>query len=925
MGTNSPFPNEAKFALDQQLLAGLESIDDGFMSLNPHWCCMYVNRSAESILHKKRGDLLEKNIWEVFPEAVGTVFCTACYEAVDTQSILDVEDVYPPTGQWFTLRIAPSQTGVALSFHETTQHHQNAQDWQRHEHHTQLQASLIELAYDAIIVRDPASIIVSWNWGAYHLYGWTAQEAIGKVTHELLQTRFPESRQVLDRFLTTGEQWEGELVHTCKDGTQVIVESRQVVTRNSQNRSIAILEINRDITERKRRERENQEQYRQLAALVESAAIPIIGKTREGIIISWNSAAEQTYGYSAQEAVGQPITLLFPPDRQDEFARIMEQIIQGERVDLYETVRRRKDGALLSVSITVSPIYDSEGQIIGASDIAHNITEGKRIEAQEQFLTEVSKVLSSTLDYQETLANIARLIVPQLADWFTVDLVDTEGHFEMIEVAHKDPEQVRWARTLRERYPIDPDTPHGAHRVARTGQAELYTEIPDELLVASARNEEELALLRQIGYSSVMLVPLVARGRTVGVVSFVATESGKRYDERDLALAEEVGRRAGVALDNARLYREVQQSRDQLAIILQGVADGILVYAPDNHIMYANEVAAQMAGYASVQEMLATQHLNILGRYKLIDEQGQPFPLSQLAHVRVFAGEPEAQVLIGYTETETEQPERWSLIQSRPVLDESGEVAMVVTIIHDLTERMRVEHRKDEFISMASHELKTPVTSLKGFTNVLQRRLTKQGDAQGLHYLARMDAQLDRLTALIKDLLDISRMQSGKLMLRAQPFDLDTLIDEIVENVQAATSTHHLLIEGRTGAQVLGDQERLGQVFINLFTNAIKYSPHAEKVIVRLFRDGGPERAIVNVQDFGIGIDKAHHEKIFERFYQVTDPEEKTYPGLGIGLYISSEIVARHQGRMWVESSKGNGAIFSVALPLLQSREQVSL
>jgi PAS domain-containing protein len=146
------------------------------------------------------------------------------------------------------------------------------------------------------------------------------------------------------------------------------------------------------------------------------------------------------------------------------------------------------------------------------------------------------------------------------------------------------------------------------------------------MLVASARNEEELAISRRIGSTSVMLVPLVARGKTVGVVSFVSTESGKRYDERDLALAEEVGRRAGVALDNARLYRQVQQSRDQLDIILQGVADGILVYAPDSRLLYANEAGAQMNGYASVQELLAAPPLGIVGRYELIDEQGQPFP-----------------------------------------------------------------------------------------------------------------------------------------------------------------------------------------------------------------------------------------------------------------------------------------------------------
>jgi signal transduction histidine kinase len=336
-------------------------------------------------------------------------------------------------------------------------------------------------------------------------------------------------------------------------------------------------------------------------------------------------------------------------------------------------------------------------------------------------------------------------------------------------------------------------------------------------------------------------------------------------------------------------------------------------------------VAAQMTGYTSVQEMLATQQHGILNKYELIDEQGQPFPHSQITHKRVFAGEPEAQSIIGYREIGTEQTERWSLVKSRPVLGENGEVAMVVTITRDITESMNVERRKDAFISMASHELKTPVTSLKGFTNVLQRRLTKQGDTQGLYYLNRMDAQLNKLTMLISELLDISRMQSGKLELRSEPFELDALIDETVENVQAATSTHHLLIEERTGVQVLGDKERLGQVFINLLTNAIKYSPRSEKVVVRLFQDGDLQQAIVSIQDFGIGIDKAHHEKIFERFYQVSDPEEKTYPGLGIGLYISNEIVVGHQGQMWVESSKGKGATFFVALPLLRPGERGSL
>ena len=700
------------------------------------------------------------------------------------------------------------------SFQEITRPRPSEEDASRQKQTVRLQSRLIELAHDAIIVRDSTSTIVSWNRGAEELYGWTAQEAIGNITHTLLKTCFPESREALDTMLAAGEQWDGELVHTRRDGTEVVVESRQVLLRDEAGQPGAILEINRDITERKQRERENQEHYR---TVVQMAA------------------------------------------------------------------------------------------------------------AQEHFLAEVSKVLTSTLDYQETLANITRLVVPQLADWFSVDLVDARGHFELIEVGHKDPEQVQWARALREKYPIDPNAPTGAPRVVHTGQSELYPEITDEMLVTSTRNEEELAIARQIGLTSVIYVPLVARGRTIGVVTFVSTELGRNYDERDLALAEEIGRRAGVAIDNARLYQEVKQARDQLDIILQGVADGIVVYDRNGHIIYANEAAASINGYASVEAMMQMPPQGIVARYKLIDEQGHPFPLSQRTHRRVLAGEREAQAIIGYRDPTTGQSERWSFVKSRPVFDEQGKVFYAITIIHDITERMLAEWRKDEFISMASHELKTPVTSLKGFTNVLQRRLAKQGDAQGLHFLARVDAQLDKLTALITDLLDISKMQAGKLELREEAFDLDALVQETVENVQAATSTHHLLVDGKAEAWLMGDKDRLGQVLTNLLTNAVKYSPKADRVIVRASRDTDHRHAIISVQDFGIGIDEAHHQKIFERFYQVTNPEERTFPGLGIGLYISYEIVKRHNGRMWVESRKGEGAIFFVALPVTKEEEQVSL
>jgi signal transduction histidine kinase len=233
----------------------------------------------------------------------------------------------------------------------------------------------------------------------------------------------------------------------------------------------------------------------------------------------------------------------------------------------------------------------------------------------------------------------------------------------------------------------------------------------------------------------------------------------------------------------------------------------------------------------------------------------------------------------------------------------------------DISERKALEQRKDAFISMASHELKTPLTSLKGFLGVLRRLLAAQENEKVLYALTRMDAQIDKLTKLINDLLDISRMQTGQLVYREERIEVESLVQEIVESVQETTQTHHLQVEGRTQAAVFGDRDRLGQVLMNLLNNAIKYSPQADTVIVHLASD--ETQVHLCVQDFGVGIAPEHHDKVFERFYQVTDPKEGTYPGLGIGLAISHDIVTRHGGRLWVESQKGEGATFHLRLPLL--------
>jgi PAS domain S-box-containing protein len=237
-------------------------------------------------------------------------------------------------------------------------------------------ASLLTLSYEPMLVWQLNGPIEFWNTGAERLYGFAPEEAVGRSSHALLQTKFPVEFTELISQLQNKRYWSGELRHICKDGREVIVESRQQLLSDG-----TVIEVNRDVTERKKIEaalRESEQRLRWLASIVESSDDVIVSKNLDGIITSWNRGAEQVFGYTAEEAIGQPITIVIPEDRQSEEYEILTRIRGGERIDHFETVRQRKDGNLIAVSLTVSPIKDAEGKIVGASKIARDITERKQ-------------------------------------------------------------------------------------------------------------------------------------------------------------------------------------------------------------------------------------------------------------------------------------------------------------------------------------------------------------------------------------------------------------------------------------------------------------------------------------------------------------------------------------------------------------------
>ncbi len=301
-------------------------------------------------------------------------------------------------------------------------------------------------------------------------------------------------------------------------------------------------------------------------AIFKSALDCIIYMDHTGHIMDFNPAAEETFGYRREDVVGRTLaeTIIPPSLREQHWAGLRRYLETGEGPVLgqrLELTGMRSDGSEFPVELAVIRV-NVPGQPFFAGFV-RDISERKRLEERlrwaeetQRFLAEASSVLGESLDFHQTLTGVAQLAVPRLADWCGVSMKEDDGTINQLAVAHTDPKKVELAKELAQRYPPDPDAPTGVPEVLRTGNSQLYRDIPDSMLQAAARDEEHLRILRELNLQSALVVPMVARGKTLGAITFVTGESGRRYDESDLEVAEDLARRAAVAVDNARLFEE---------------------------------------------------------------------------------------------------------------------------------------------------------------------------------------------------------------------------------------------------------------------------------------------------------------------------------------------------------------------------------
>lgn len=350
---------------------------------------------------------------------------------------------------------------------------------------------------------------------------------------------------------------------------------------------------------------------------------------------------------------------------------------------------------------------------------------------------------------------------------------------------------------------------------------------------------------------------------------------------------------------------ELQQAIKEMEFLANTVPAVVWTAQPNGLLDYINErwhersdvSIADSLGKAWTNLMHPEDLKTVLERWKLSLETGNPY-------------QTEFRMMDKYGNY------RWWLVRALALKDAKDKIIKWYGTNTDITDQKELERQKDNFLAVASHELKTPVTSIKAYAQVLEMMLNRAGDTKNALLMSKMDGQINRLNSLIGDLLDVTKINSGRLEFDNIPFDFNQMMLEIIEDMQLTSGSHQINHQLSFQRMVTGDRERIAQVVINLITNAIKYSPDANRIII--YTEDHDTEVQLCVQDFGIGLTRDKMDRVFEQFYRVSGTKEHTFPGLGLGLYISSEIIKQLGGKIWVNSVIGKGSTFCFSIPLIR-------
>ncbi len=462
--------------------------------------------------------------------------------------------------------------------------------------------------------------------------------------------------------------------------------------------------------ERIRAEQARQESEEQLRLVTDNVSGLISYVDSEQRYRFVNAVYEQWFAQPREELIGRTVRELIGDAAYGLAQQHIARVFAGEQVSFENTIDYA-DGLTRTVLTTYVPHVETAGQVLGFYALVTDITGRKQAEERLRFLAEASNILASSLDYTVTLKNVASTAVPGIADWCAIDLVQSDGSIEAAAIAHVDPAKIHWAEELRQRYPVDPDATTGVPQVIRTGKADFYPEITDAMFQAAAKNEEELQLLRTIGYRSLMVTPLQTHGRILGTITFVSTQEGHFFDADDLAMAEELARRAAAAIGNARLHRDVQQREQQLRISeerlrLATEAGGIGIYDYDlqTHNATFSNIYRQIGGFTPDEKLTRPMWLARIHPEdrEMVDESLQ----RAVDHGESYDYE--------YRIYRPDGSLRWLEIHSHVTVDETGRAVRLTGALSDITARKEAE----EEIRRLNRDLKRRLDELQTLLDV---------------------------------------------------------------------------------------------------------------------------------------------------------------------------------------------------------------
>jgi PAS domain S-box-containing protein len=571
--------------------------------------------------------------------------------------------------------------------------------------------------------------------------------------------------------------------------------------------------------------------------------------------------------------------------------------LRGEE-DVEETIgyRFHETGDVRWSIVRARPVHDGNGAIVAAINVFHDITARRVAEERLRFLAEASDVLAESLDYDRTLARVARLAVPRIGDWCMVYMAQPDGSIARLAVEHAGGRHRDVLARLRS-YEFDADATIGVPHVVRTGEPELHPEADSHLVASDVHDSGPLAAeLESLGICSWMCVPLAARGRTLGAISLLSAESRRHFGHDDLALAQELARRAALAVDNARLYgnareaRAAAERRAAAAEALELIDEGVALLDRDGIVRLWNPAATAITGVEEERIVGRRGEEVLSGWADLLDRAP-------------IIGGPETMPL------EVDGTELWVSV-SRVASPAGG-----VLTFRDVTGERTIEKLRSDFVSTVSHELRTPLAAIYGAAQTL-RRNDVAPDAERQETLMRMIAvEAERLARIIDDILWTSRLESDTMHVSIETCDPLPIAEGVVDSarVHLPAGVEVDLVAPASLPNVAADPDKVRQVLANLVDNAIKYSPDGGAIEVRVEQAPGGVR--FSVQDEGLGIPAAEREHVFEKFYRLDPNLTRGVGGTGLGLYICQTLVHRMNGRIWLDSRENVGSTFAFELP----------